>query len=78
ATFTSGCFVSGRLIGSTWNNGVWFGGYSVVLSQVIPNQIVLTFNPYQYDSVLGLTILSEYEENTKHNQEKYVNSFYLL
>jgi len=77
-TFTSGSFVSGIFNAATWNNGVWFGGYNATLAQLVSNQVQLTLNPTQFDSILGLTGLAEYQSNIAHNQALYVNEFYMI
>lgn len=54
-TFNSGSFISGLFTNSTWNSGVFFGGYYVSdISNSISSQKVLTIDPAQYDTVLGI------------------------
>lgn len=73
-----GSFISGDFNG-LWKDGVWFGGYyidSIVQTQFPYAKI--TVYPDQYDNVLGLTGLTDYQPNTKHNLHLYKDKFILF
>lgn len=78
AFWYGGSFISGVFKNSTWEDGVWFGGYKCTIQDTTnTNEKLITINPEQYDSVLGL-VGTNYMPNIAHNLHLENSAYYFL
>lgn len=79
ADWYGGSFISGSFQNSIWYDGVWFGGYYVSnMTNGSGSYKNVTLQPFQYDEILGLTVLGDYIQHETHNLNTFDNSFILF
>ena len=69
AIFYGGTFISGQFNNSIFDNGVFIGGYYLTSIVDVPTTInkLLTIDPTQWDNLIGLDSLNNYQANNAHN-----------